>query len=211
MIIAIPISSVSAGGPRLDYGDDVTNEEADCWVDGFDAGFAGKYDEDRANECKELGTETGSDQYNSAWGYACKDAGYIPDECESFKNNPVDIEDHESLEQENAQNCWNDRYEDGKADTPFNRDRASGCSEYGDKYRDAYKSGCQSDSTESSCELLIQGHKSYCPSHPDNSQTSRISEVDKGIIRRNQNGNCYCSGSTYSTWSNSTLSNRGGV
>ena len=29
--------------------------------------------------------------YNSSWGYACKDAGYMPDECEGFKNNPVDI------------------------------------------------------------------------------------------------------------------------
>lgn len=42
MILAIPISSITAGGPRLDYGDDVTDEEADCWVDGYDAGFAGQ-------------------------------------------------------------------------------------------------------------------------------------------------------------------------
>ena len=35
--------------------DDSTNEGADCWVDGYDAGFAGKYDKDRADECANEG------------------------------------------------------------------------------------------------------------------------------------------------------------
>jgi hypothetical protein len=55
MIILIPVSSVFAGGPRLDYPYPGTDEEADCWVDGYDAGFAGKYDKDRAKECLEDG------------------------------------------------------------------------------------------------------------------------------------------------------------
>ena len=156
-------TSVFAGGPRLDYPEDATEEGADCWVDGYDAGFAGEYDSDRAKEC----LENGDDNYNSSWGYACKDAGYMPDECEGFKNNPVDIQDYEALVQENTQNCWNDGYEDGKADRPFNKDRSSACSEYGNPYTDAYKSGCMMDSTDNTCELLIQGEKSYCPSHPD--------------------------------------------
>ena len=91
----------------------------------------------------------------------------MPDECEGFKNNPVDIQDYEALVQENTQNCWNDGYEDGKADRPFNKDKSSACSEYGNPYTDAYESGCMMDSTDNTCELLIQGEKSYCPSHPD--------------------------------------------
>ena len=164
LLMVATISNVYAGGPRLDYGDDVTKEEADCWVDGYDAGFAGKYDKSRADECKELGS--GTDQYNSAWGYACKGAGYMPDECESFKNNPVDIEDYESLQQENTQACLNDGRNDG-ADKPYDKDRAKGCSEYGGQYREGYKSACQDDNTESTCELLILGEEGYCPRHPD--------------------------------------------
>ncbi|MGC1135795.1 MAG: hypothetical protein WA941_23425 [Nitrososphaeraceae archaeon] len=167
LLMLATISNVNAGGPRLDYGDDVTEEEADCWVDGYDAGFAGKYDKDKADKCKELGTETGPDQYNSAWGYACKNAGYMPDECENFKNNPIDIQDHEVLQQENSQNCWNDGYEDAKADKPFNKDRDHGCDEYYPDYTNGYNSGCIIDATQSSCDLLIRGEAGYCPWHPD--------------------------------------------
>jgi len=168
LLMVATISNVYAGGPRLDYGDDVTKEEADCWVDGYDAGFAGIYDKSRADECKELGSELGSgtDQYNSAWGYACKDAGYMPDECKSFKNNPVDIEDHEALQQENAQNCWNDGFEDGKADNPFNKDRDHGCDEYNPDYEQGYNSGCIIDDTDNTCQLK-RGEEGYCPFHPD--------------------------------------------
>jgi len=39
------VSNVYAGGPRLDYSE--TYEDVpgapECWVDGYDAGFAGKY------------------------------------------------------------------------------------------------------------------------------------------------------------------------
>jgi hypothetical protein len=54
-----------------------TDEEADCCVDRYDAGFAGKYDKDRAKEC----IENGGDSYNESWGYACRDGGYTEDEC----------------------------------------------------------------------------------------------------------------------------------
>jgi len=40
--------------------------------DGCDAGFAGKYDKDRAQEYKDIP----GDQYNASWGYGCKGAGY---------------------------------------------------------------------------------------------------------------------------------------
>ena len=77
IIIATLLSSGSiaaafAGGPRLDYPDDSTNEGADCWVDGYDAGFAGKYDKDRADEC----ANEGDDEYNSSWNYNCKDGAH---------------------------------------------------------------------------------------------------------------------------------------
>ena len=51
------------------------------------AGFAKKYDKDKANECK----DKGDDNYNSSWGYACRDAGYMPDECDDFKYNPSNL------------------------------------------------------------------------------------------------------------------------
>lgn len=157
------IGAALAGGPRLDSFDDSTREGANCWVDGYDAGFAGKYDKGRADEC----ANEKYDEYNASWDGACENAGYVLDECEGFKNNPVDIEDHEALQDENKQSCRNDGQNDGEADNPYDRDRANGCSEYGGMYRDGYQFACQRDSTESSCELLIRGHQSYCPSHPD--------------------------------------------
>ena len=81
------ISNVYAGGPRLDYPSDSTSEGADCWVDGYDAGFAGKYDKARADRCAQE-----NDEYNRSWGYACRDAGYMPDQCEGFKNNPSNLQ-----------------------------------------------------------------------------------------------------------------------
>jgi hypothetical protein len=160
LMVAI-VSNVYAGGPRLDYPSDSTREGADCWVDGYDAGFAGKYDKDRADECTNEDNE-----YNRSWDYACRDGGHTQDECNGFKDNPVEIENHESLQQENAQACLNDGRNDG-ADKPYDKDRAKGCSEYGGQYKGGYKSACQDDNTESSCDLLIQGEKSYCPTHPD--------------------------------------------
>ena len=66
------ITNVYASGPRLDYSNDDTEEGAYCWVDGFDAGFAGKYDKNRAKEC----LENGQDEYNASWGFACTNGGH---------------------------------------------------------------------------------------------------------------------------------------
>ncbi|HZD36510.1 MAG TPA: hypothetical protein VE130_15000 [Nitrososphaeraceae archaeon] len=52
----------------------------------------------------------------------------------------------------------------------FNKDRDSGCSEYGSSYRNGFSVGCQSieGNTYDSCELTIEGHEIYCPDNPDN-------------------------------------------
>ena len=34
-----------------------TVPNADCWVNGYDDGFAGKYDEDRGRECEKIGSD----------------------------------------------------------------------------------------------------------------------------------------------------------
>ena len=57
-------SNVYATGIRYDWPDDATGEEADCHVDGYDSGFAGKYDKDRAKECIEH-----DDYYNKLWAH----------------------------------------------------------------------------------------------------------------------------------------------
>jgi hypothetical protein len=76
-ILMLAIPNVYAGGPRLDWDqryEDIPGAP-ECWVDGYDAGFAGKYDKDRANECKDIP----GDQYNASWGYGCEEAGYMED------------------------------------------------------------------------------------------------------------------------------------
>ena len=92
---------------------------------------------------------------------------HIEDECNGIKNNPVDIENLEALQDENKQACRADGENDGKRDKPYDKDRAKGCSEYGGMYRDGYQFACQTDTTESSCDLLIEGEEGYCPWHPD--------------------------------------------
>ena len=47
MLVLATTTNVYASGPRLDYPSPGTEEEADCWVDGYDAGFLGQYDSDR--------------------------------------------------------------------------------------------------------------------------------------------------------------------
>ncbi|MGB7883418.1 MAG: hypothetical protein WBL44_11870, partial [Nitrososphaeraceae archaeon] len=62
LLVIIPLLSVAtianvyASGPRLDYDEryeDVPGAP-ECWVDGYDAGFAQKYDKDRADECADI-------------------------------------------------------------------------------------------------------------------------------------------------------------
>ena len=162
LLVLATTANVYAGGPRLDWPEDSTDEGKDCWVEGYDAGFAQKYDKDRADRCAQE-----NDEYNRSWGYACIDSGLTKLDCDQIKDNPTDL-DHESLKEENTSTCVNDGYEDGKADRPFNKDRSSACSEYGNTYRSNYQTGCESHSTEESCELKIEGEKSYWPNNPDN-------------------------------------------
>jgi hypothetical protein len=76
------ISFVNAGGPRLDWPEDSSDEGKDCWVEGYDDGFAGRYDKERADRCA-----LEADEYNRSWKYACQDGGYTPTECDVIRNN----------------------------------------------------------------------------------------------------------------------------
>ena len=109
MLILATTANVYAGGPRLDYGDDITEEAADCWIVG------------RAKEC----LDNGDDAYNRSWDGACKDGDFTESQCNDFINNPVDLGDHEQLQEQNISSCVNDGYEDGEVDRPFNKDRDS--------------------------------------------------------------------------------------
>ena len=56
VLLIIPAANVYTGGTRSDS-DERYNQipgAHECWIDGYDAGFFGKYDEDRANECNEI-------------------------------------------------------------------------------------------------------------------------------------------------------------
>ena len=159
------VSSVSATGIRYDSGDDATDEEQYCHVDGYDSGFAGKYDSDRARECIEH-----SDNYNQLWTYGCEDALRTEEECGDLINNPVEIEVFEALKAENDRTCYDAGREDGLAGKPFNKDRDEGCYEFGgigDGYEGGYQSGCETHTTEASCELKYEDESNYCPNHPD--------------------------------------------
>ncbi len=162
LLMMIPISSVSATGVRHDSGDDATAEEHECWINGYDSGFAGKYDKDRARECIEH-----SDNYNKMWTDGCQSAALrTEEECGELINNPVEIEDYEALYDQNKAACRMYGSEDGKADKPYDKERAHGCQEF-DGYSEGYQSGCENHTTQASCELQILGEKNYCPSHPD--------------------------------------------
>jgi hypothetical protein len=164
-LMVATVSDVYAGGPRLDSGDDATDEEHDCWVDGFDSGFAGKYDSVRARECIEH-----DDNYNGMWAFGCEESTRTEAECNEIMNNPVEIEDFEALYDENKSDCYYAGIDEGKASNvsnAYNKVRADGCSEFGSRYKEGFQFGCETHTTQASCELLISGEKSYCPWHPD--------------------------------------------
>ncbi|MGH9984715.1 MAG: hypothetical protein ACRD8W_12245 [Nitrososphaeraceae archaeon] len=73
----------------------------ECWVDGYDAGFAGKYDRDTANECNDIP----GDQYNRSWEWGCKNARYTEQECNDLKEGD-DSTDQLDLKQANIDACW---------------------------------------------------------------------------------------------------------
>ena len=168
IIFAPLLPNIYAGGPRLDYDEryeDIPGAP-ECWVDGYDAGFAGVYDKDRANECNDIP----GDQYNSSWPHGCKDRGLTEVECNDIRNDPDDIDvNHESLQEQNRRDCYDGGFEDGKISNSFNKDRDSACSEYGNAYENGFSAGCQSveGNTNDSCELTIEGHEVYCRDRPD--------------------------------------------
>lgn len=82
VLIMATVPNVYAGGARDDYPGDATDDEADCWVNGYDDGFAGKYDEDRGRECEKIG----SDNYDYLRNIGCRDAGLHPRECEDIRD-----------------------------------------------------------------------------------------------------------------------------
>jgi len=84
-------------------------------------------------------------------------------------NDPDDKVNHESLQEQNRRNCYDDGFEDGKNSNSFNKDRDSACSEYGSAYEGGFSASCQSveHNTYDSCQLIIQGYERYCPDNPD--------------------------------------------
>ena len=159
-------ASVFATGIRGDSAEGATVEEHLCWVNGYDSGFAGKYDSDRAKECIEY-----DDQYNFTWAIGCEDSTRSEKECGELINNPVEIEDYEALKGKNDFTCHDAGREDGKAGKPFNKERDDGCYEFndiGDGYEGGYQWGCETHTTPSSCELLYEDKRNYCPDNPDN-------------------------------------------
>jgi hypothetical protein len=72
LITMSTVSSVFAGGPRLDYPEDgeAPQESNDCWREGYDSGLAGKFDKDRNDECQE---EDEDNYYNFGWAVGCED------------------------------------------------------------------------------------------------------------------------------------------
>ena len=149
LVISTTTTSAYAGGPRLDWPEDSTDEGKDCWVDGYDAGFAQKYDKDRADRCAQE-----NDEYNRSWGYACIDSGLTKIDCDQIKQNPVNLE-HELLKEENTSSCFYDGYEDGK-DNVYDRERGYRCSEFGDPYRDGFMAACQFGNTYDVCNSFTE-------------------------------------------------------
>jgi hypothetical protein len=175
IVITLLISSVSSGnvsasGPRLDYPEDgeASEEANECHLNGYDSGFAGKYDSERARYCY----ENGGDAYNFAWGIGCEDSSRTEKECGELINNPIELEeeDYGELKDENATFCYDTGQEDGEAGKPYNEGIEDGCYEFGGINRDytaGYQSGCEKHTTQASCELLYKDKRNYCPDHPD--------------------------------------------
>lgn len=149
-VLILLVPNVYAGGARGDYDEryeDVPGAP-ECWLDGFDAGFAGKYDKDRAKECNHIP----GDQYNASWIYGCEGAGYIEEECNDIKKDSNGDISHESLREENRRDCYDDGYEDGQ-NNPFDHDRNNACYNYGRTYFNGFLAGCESaGNTNGTCE-----------------------------------------------------------
>jgi hypothetical protein len=160
VLLIITPTTAFATGLRGDPGDDATDERADCFINGYDSGFAGKYDSDRAKECIEH-----KDQYNQMWDTGCEDSLRTETECAELINNPVQIEDYEPFYGQNLAFCYRAATEDGRNGT-FNEEREDGCYEFGD-YEQQFQVVCKTHTTPSECELKYEDKKFYCPKNPD--------------------------------------------
>jgi len=148
-ILLLVVPNVYAGGPRLDAGEDLTNEQADCYVSGYDAGVANKFNEDRDQECKNLGM----DQYSYGWVIGCKysENPGTTEECEN-RINDAESTDSVSLKEANIQDCYDSGY-DGGQNNPYDQDKGRSCSEYGGSYHQGFIDGCiAADNTKETCE-----------------------------------------------------------
>jgi hypothetical protein len=189
-IFILLVPSVSATGIRYDWSDDATDEDADCHVDGYDSGFAGKYDKDRARECVEH-----DDNYNKLWGYGCEHSLRTEEECGQLINNPVEIEDYEVLKGQNDRFCYDAGREDGETGKPFNEEKDDGCYEFDDisgGYEGGYQSGCETHTTQASCELIYMDKSNYCPNHPD--IVGCVDFLHNAINKQKQNPDSVCAG-----------------
>lgn len=97
------VPNVYAGGPRADYDEAYQDIEGapECWVDGYDAGFAGVYDRQRANECSKIP----GDQYNVSWKWGCEGGGFDEYRCKNIKKYSDVRIDHEILQNANMVNA----------------------------------------------------------------------------------------------------------
>jgi hypothetical protein len=190
LLVTATITNAYASGIRYDSGDDATDEEHYCHINGYDSGFAGKYDKDRARECIEHG-----DNYNQLWAFGCKDSLRTEEKCGELINNPVEIDDFGPLKSENDRTCYHAGAEDGKADRPFSEERNDGCYEFndlGDGYEGGYQWGCETHTTESTCELKYEDKNNYCPNHPD--VVGCADFLHNATNKRTQNPDSVCAG-----------------
>ena len=103
-LVATPIflllvpTNAFASGIRGDSDEYATVEESRCWVNGYDSGFAGKYDKTKHDECLENST---NDYYDQTWDIGCEDSTRTEKQCEELKNKPVKIESFKKLKAEN--------------------------------------------------------------------------------------------------------------
>src|SRR5918995_7063382 len=85
-------------------------------------------DEDRAKGCNNIP----GDQYNRSWPNDCTDRGLTEQECNSIRDEPDGNANHESLQEQNRRDCYDNGYEDGLNHLYI--ERGSACSEYGRAY-----------------------------------------------------------------------------
>jgi hypothetical protein len=146
LLAAVP--SVYASGPRFDSPEYGTEDQIACYREGWEQGFAGIYDNERASECY----ETGLDWYNKIWTDACTQTR-SDDKCDDIRNDPVNVqESDEELGEQNRRYCYDLGYEDGQ-NNPFNQDLSAGCEDYSGMYYQGFIAGCIAiDNTKEVCE-----------------------------------------------------------